>query len=127
MSQGSSAEENVFGTEIGSEYLRSVLTVADLDALRGSCFILGEFQMVLTGPQGRVHAPPVGSIGVYEEALKVGLHFFLHPFVGRLLERFDLSLAQVTPNSRRYIIGFLVYVVCLVTAPPLVYSELVSA
>ena len=63
--------------------------------------------MVLMGPQGRVHALPTDSIGVYEVALKASLRFSLHPFMERLLERFELSLAQVTPNSWRYIIGFL--------------------
>ena len=107
MSQGSSTGENVLGAVIGPESLQSVLTVADLDALRGSCFVPREFQLVLAGPQGRVHAPPVGSIGVYKEALKVGLRFPLHPFVGRVMERFELSLAQVMPNLWDYIIGFL--------------------
>ena len=81
--------------------------MTNLDELWGSYFILGEFQLVLPGSQGRIHAPSVGSIGVYEEALKADLCFPLHPFVGRILERFELSLAQVTTNSWRYIIGFL--------------------
>ena len=92
---------------IGPKSLRSVLTAVHLIALWGSCFILEAFQPAFMGPQGRVHAPPAGSIGVYEEALKADLRFSLHPFVGRTLERFELSLAQVMPNSWRYIIGFL--------------------
>ena len=63
--------------------------------------------MIFAGPQERVHAPLVGSIGVYEEALKADLRFPFHPFVERVLERFELGLSQVTPNSWCYIIGFL--------------------
>ena len=99
MSQGFSIKENIICTGTSPESLRLILAMVDHDALRGSCFILGEFQMILEGPQGRVHAPLAGSIGVYEEALKAGLCFTLHPFVGRIMERFELSLAQVTPNS----------------------------
>ena len=107
MSQGSSFGKSIIRTGIGPESLRSVLIVIDLDALRGSCFIPKEFQLVLPGLQGRIRAPPIGSIGVYEEALKADLHFPLHPFVERILEMFELSLAQVTPNSCCYIVGFL--------------------
>ena len=63
--------------------------------------------MVLTGPEERVHNPPTGGVRVYEEALKAGLHFSLHPFIGKVLSKFSLSMGQVAPNSWRYIIGFL--------------------
>ena len=69
------------------------MTVADLDSLWGSCFILDEFRMVLAGPRERVHDLPTGSVGVYEEALKAGLYFSLHPFVKILIGRFALTLA----------------------------------
>ena len=105
--KGSSIGENVSGTEIGPESFGSVMTIADHDTLWGSCFILGEFHMVLTGPQERVHHPPAGGLGIYEEALKAGLRFSLHPFVVKLVDRFALSLAQIAPNSWRYIIEFL--------------------
>ena len=107
MFQGSSAGENVSSTEIGPESFRSVMTVADLDTLGGSCFIPGEFHMVLARPQERVHNLPIGGLGIYEEALKAGLCFFLHPFVVKLIDRFALSLAQIASNSWCYIIGFL--------------------
>ena len=107
MSSDSPIEEDVPCIQIGPKSFGSVLTIAYLDALRGSCFIPSEFQMVLEGPQERVHNPPAGGVGVYEEALKVGLHFSLHPFVGKVLDRFALGMAQVASNSWCYIIGFL--------------------
>ena len=85
------------------------MTVIDLDTLWGFHFILTEFHMVLIGPEERVHTPLAGCVGVYEEAMKAGLHFFLHPFVKKVMERFFLSLAQVALNSWHYIVGF----VCL--------------
>ena len=84
---------------IGLESFRSVMTVADLRVLRGSCFILAKFCMVLTATEERVHAPPTGCVGVYEEAMMASLRYPLHSFVKRVIDRFFHSLAQVAPNS----------------------------
>ena len=83
------------------------MTTEDLGLIRGSCFIPDEFGTKLVGPQGRVHNPPIGWLGVYEKAMKVDLHFPLHTFIVKLLDRYALSLAQIVPNSWHYIIGFL--------------------
>ena len=107
MSQGSSIGENVSGIEIGPKSFGSVMTIADLNTLRSSCFVHDEFRMALAHPQERVHNPPIGGIGIYEETLKAVLRFSLHPFVVKLVGRFALSLAQIVPNSWRYIVGFL--------------------
>ena len=74
--QCSSAEENVPDAEISPESFGSIMTTTDLGAIRSSCFI-------------------PGGLGVYEEAMKVGLRFPLHPFVVMLLDRYALSLAQI--------------------------------
>ena len=66
MSSGSPVEEDVPCTEIGPESFRSILTIADLDILQGSCFIPSEFQMVLVGLQERVHNPLASGVRVYE-------------------------------------------------------------
>ena len=55
--------------------------------------------MTLASSDDRIHVPSAGSVGVYEEAVKAGLRFSLHPFVKRVMERFSFSLAQVAPNS----------------------------
>ena len=98
MSQSSSARERV-GGEIGPKSFRSVMTAADLETVRGFCFIPSEFRLVLPTPEGRVHVPPMGCVGVYEEVVKAGLRFSLHLFMKRVIDRFFLSLAQVALNS----------------------------
>ena len=81
------------GEEVGLESLESTMTLADLEGLRSLYFILGEFGLTLASTSDRVCFPLVGSIGVYEDALKAGLCFPLHPFIKRVLERFSLGLA----------------------------------
>ena len=85
----------------------SIITTMGLDTIQSSCFIPSEFHIELAIPQERVHNPLAGRMGVYEEAIKIGLYFPLHPFVVKLLDRYALSLAQTAPNSWHYIIGFL--------------------
>ena len=63
--------------------------------------------MILVSSSDRVCFSPVGSVEVYEEALKAGLRFPLHPFIKRVLERFLLGLAQIAPNSWCHIMGLL--------------------
>ena len=91
--QHPSIEEDISEVEISLESFGSVMTVEDLRLIRGSCFIPGEFRTELAGPQGRVHNPLVGLLGMYEEAMKADLHFPLHPFIVKLLDRYDLNLA----------------------------------
>ena len=55
--------------------------------------------MVLAASEDRIHVPLMGCVRVYEEAMMAGLHFLLHPFVKRIIDRFFLSLAQVASNS----------------------------
>ena len=98
MSQSLSMGERV-GEEVGPKSFRSVMTVTDLETLRSFCFILGEFRLILASSDDRIHVPPVDCVRVYEEAMKAGLCFLLHPFVKRVMERFSLSLVQVVPNS----------------------------
>ena len=98
MFQSSSAGERA-SMGVGPKSFRSVMTVANLGVLRGFCFMPAEFHIVLAASEERVHAPPVGCVEVYEEAVMVDLHFFLHPFMKRVIDRFSLSLAQVAPNS----------------------------
>ena len=97
------------GEEVDPECFESVMTTADLERLQSLCFVPREFGLTLASRDDWIHVPPTDSVGVYEEAMKVGLHFPLHPFVKRVMERFSFSLAQVAPNSWRYIMGF----VCL--------------
>ena len=81
------------GEEVDLESFESVMTLADVEGLRSLYFILREFGFTLASTSDRICFPPTGSIGVYEEAMKAGLRFLLHPFIRRVLGRFCLCLA----------------------------------
>ena len=81
------------GEEVNPESFETVMTIVDLERLRSLCFIPGEFGLTLASSDDRIHVLPVGSVRVYEEAVKAGLRFLLHPIVKRIMERFSLSLA----------------------------------
>ena len=85
--------------EVGPESFESVMTLADLEGLRSLYFIPEEFGLTLASINDRICFSSVGSVRVYEEAMKASLHFLLHPFIKRVLERFCLCLAQIAPNS----------------------------
>ena len=87
------------GEEVDPESLESAMTLADLEGLRSLYYIPGESGLTLASSSDRVCFPLMGSVGVYEETLKAGLRFLLHPFIKRVLERFSLGLAQIVPNS----------------------------
>ena len=93
--------------EMEPEKYHSVLTSEDLGRIRGYCFIPSEFDLEVPGPSDRVHCPPVGWLGIYEDSLKAGLRFPIHPFVIKLLTEYNMCPAQIVPNSWRIIIGFL--------------------
>ena len=97
------------GEEVGLESFESAMTLANLEGLRSLCFIPREFGLTLASTNDRIYFSPMGSVGVYEEAMKASLRFLLHPFIKKVLGRFCLCLAQIAPNSWRYIVGF----VCL--------------
>ena len=97
------------GTKFGSnlEIFGSVLTKDELRVIRGVYFILTEFDIELVGPKERVHLPPLGRLGIYDEVLKADLRFFLYPFIVELMNTFLLSPSQIAPNSWLFVIGFL--------------------
>ena len=92
-------EEDVPSVEMGSKFFESIMTSTDLRAIWSSCSTPSEFHIILKGPQERVHNTPTGGLGVYEEALKDDLHFTLHPFVLKMLDRYASSLPQIASNS----------------------------
>ena len=93
--------------EIGPERYQSVLTAKDIGKIHGYCFIPVEFDLEVLGPADRVHYPPVGWLGIYEDSLKAGLRFPFHPFMVRLMTEYSMCSAQIASNSWRVIIGFL--------------------
>ena len=83
----------------GLESFRLVLTRDDLEMFRRYYFIPVDFEIKLFDLGGRVDRPPVGCLGVYEEALKADLHFSLHSFVVQLMNVYHLLPAQIMSNS----------------------------
>ena len=75
----------------GPKGFASVLTRNDLRALRGFYFIPSDFRITLFGPGGRIDRPLEGCLGVFEEALKPDLCFFLHKFIVQLMNVYRLS------------------------------------
>ena len=82
----------------GPKAFGSDLTVDDLGMVQGFYFIPAKFDVELARPEERVHRPPLGRLGIYEETLKVGLRFPLHPFITKLMKDFALNPSQIAPN-----------------------------
>ena len=93
--------------EMDPDMYQSVLTSKDIGRIRGYCFVPIEFDLEVPGPSDRVHCPPVGWLEIYEDSLKAGLRFPIHPFVVRLMTEYNMCPAQIAPNSWHIIIGFL--------------------
>ena len=93
--------------EMGPDKYASILTSEDMGRIRGYCFVPIEFDLGVPGPSDRIHCPPVGWMGIYEDSLKAGLRFPIPSFVIRLLTEYNMCPAQIAPNSWRIIIGFL--------------------
>lgn len=79
----------------------------DLSLIRGVYRIPWDFELELHGPDAHIDYPPPGRVRVYEEAFEVGLKFPILPFIFELLKSYEIPLYVLTPNSIRYIVGFL--------------------
>ena len=90
---------SVEGNDSNPEGFGSELAVDDLGMAQGFCFIPAKFGVELARPKERVHQPPLGRLGIYEEALKAGLRFSLHPFIIKLIKDLTLNPSQTVPNS----------------------------
>ena len=93
--------------ELGPERYQSILIMDNLKRIHGYCFISIKFDIEIPGLVDRVHCPPVGWLGIYEDSLKASLRFSLHPFVIRLMIQYNICLAQIASNSWLVIIDFL--------------------
>ena len=80
-------------SETGPKLFRSILSRDDLGSIQGYYFILAQFDIELAKLVKRVHRPPLGQLGIYEETLKVGLHFALYPFIVKLMKDYVLNLS----------------------------------
>lgn len=89
------------------EFVASSLTSEDLCMIRVAFGIPSKFELELSGPQDWVCSPPPGQPAFYEEAFRTRLRFFLPPFIVSLFSAFGLPLVVVSPNSFRFIVGFI--------------------
>ena len=56
----------------------------------------------------KLHLPLIGFMAISEAILKVGVFLPLHPFIDQVLQFFDIVPFQVTPNSYRIIVAFVI-------------------
>lgn len=66
--------------ELGPESIRSTITESRLASLWKYYKIPHDLLAFIPHSSERINKPPPGSIAMYEEQLKVGLHFPLHHF-----------------------------------------------
>ena len=92
------AGEGTLGEGTDPKLFGSVLSREDLRSIRGFYFILAQFDIELAKPTERVHHPP-GQLDIYEETLKAGLGFSLHPFIIKLMKDYALNPSKIISNS----------------------------
>lgn len=99
--------EPCFGeVEIGK--IGSTIKGARLEELRHEFHIPAAFGLRIPLKDEQVNSVQNGEICVFEEYLKAGLRFPIHPFIEEVFEAFGLLPCRLTPNSFRHLIGFLV-------------------
>ena len=62
---------------------------------------------MVPGKDWRASNPPVGWICIYEDQLRAGLRFPLHPFIRALFHSYQILITQIVPNGIRLVIKFL--------------------
>ena len=63
--------------------------------------------LIVPGKEWRASCPPLGWICIYEDQLRAGLRFPLHPFIRVLLHCYQIPITQIVPNGIRLVIKFL--------------------
>ena len=66
-----------------------------------------EYDLELPRPVDRASTPPPGRFYLYQKAFRAGLRLSLPPFVVALFRFLNISLASVTSNFFRFLIGIL--------------------
>lgn len=95
----------------GLEAYLSLIDEEDWSLIQLAYYIPDDFELELPGPNAWANDLPPDHLGVYDEALKVGLRSSLSFFVFELLHFYAISLCILIPNSSRHVIGF--QVLCL--------------
>ena len=87
---------------------QSILSNLDLQELKKKYFILEEFQLIASDQDDQITELSEGYIAFYDEALRSGLRFSLHPFFSNILDFYRLHPTQVIPNAIGMIIVFII-------------------
>lgn len=90
-----------------TDTIRSEIRPGELEWIRTAYHIPKTVEIALPPPEFKATRPPVGWWCCYEDQLKGGLRFPLHPFLLRVLNYYKVPIAQVVPNGIRIIIRFL--------------------
>lgn len=92
---------------VSTDTVRSEIRPGELERIRIAYHIPKTVEIAVPTYEFRATRPPVGWWCCYEDQMKGGLRFPLHPFLLRLLNHYKVPLAQVVPNGIRIIIRFL--------------------
>ena len=78
-------------------------------SLRQASKISTKYSVEVGFPQesGRPHNPPAGHVTVSETFLKFGVRFPLYPYFVRILNHYNLTVFQLSPNGWAQMIGLL--------------------
>lgn len=87
------------------EEIRSTMTVGRMRHLCRNFLFPSSVQLILPRPEDRASRPPAGFFTVYEAALECGLRFPLHQGVIDLVNRLNIPLAQLMPNTFLHLCG----------------------
>lgn len=98
------------GKDLRPNSIRSSLSEARVAILQDYYKILQDFRTFVPQPDNRMNRSPLGSIMVYKEHFRAGLHFSLYPFIVWLLNLYQVVPAQLTPNSITITYAFMLYV-----------------
>lgn len=87
--------------------LASEITNEDLGRIRRKYGVPPEIVLTLPRPEHRVSQRLEDGVFFYEDSLKAGLRFPLHPLVKEIMRFYNICPTMVAPNSWRSIIGFI--------------------
>lgn len=92
---------------VATDELPSQIREGELERLRVTFHIPTNVEIRVPGADFRASRPPVGWRCCFEDQLKGGLRFPIHPFICEVLNYFRIPLAQVVPNGMRIVVRFM--------------------
>lgn len=90
------------------EQVKGSLTKSKIASLWTYCKISQDIQVSTPRSNDRMNRAPLGSIAVYNNHLKTGLRFPLHPFIVKIFNLYKVISVQLIQNSIQIICAFIV-------------------